>query len=100
MNHAIMAAGHPRLTFEFAAYLAAMPRHWLEKEKGPVMALRVWAAGQVAAAIRALELLERSEEHTSELQSLMRITYAGLCSTKKNITTTISHLRQNKHQPT
>src|SRR3546814_3531715 len=26
----------------------------------------------------------RSEEHTSELQSLMRISYAGFCLTKKN----------------
>src|SRR3546814_9370278 len=35
-----------------------------------------------------LELLclrERSEEHTSELQSLMRISYAVLCLKKKNI---------------
>src|SRR3546814_2729286 len=31
------------------------------------------------------ELLEsRSEEHTSELQSLMRISYAALCLKKKN----------------
>src|SRR3546814_1323225 len=29
----------------------------------------------------------RSEEHTSELQSLMRITYAVFCLKKKNITT-------------
>src|SRR3546814_2661498 len=28
--------------------------------------------------------LERSEEHTSELQSLMRISYAVFCFTKKN----------------
>src|SRR3546814_8771511 len=28
----------------------------------------------------------RSEEHTSELQSLMRITYAGFCLKKKNKT--------------
>src|SRR3546814_1927389 len=27
----------------------------------------------------------RSEEHTSELQSLMRISYAGFCLKKKNI---------------
>src|SRR3546814_6928917 len=27
---------------------------------------------------------ERSEEHTSELQSLMRISYAAFCLTKKN----------------
>src|SRR3546814_4722876 len=30
----------------------------------------------------------RSEEHTSELQSLMRISYAVLCLKKKNISTT------------
>src|SRR3546814_3618887 len=29
---------------------------------------------------------ERSEEHTSELQSLMRISYAGVCLKKKNKT--------------
>src|SRR3546814_6934950 len=29
-------------------------------------------------------LLERSEEHTSELQSLMRISYAVFCLKKKN----------------
>src|SRR3546814_1823373 len=34
----------------------------------------------------------RSEEHTSELQSLMRISYAVFCLKKKNITsTTNSH---------
>src|SRR3546814_1030743 len=30
----------------------------------------------------------RSEEHTSELQSLMRISYAVFCLKKKNISTT------------
>src|SRR3546814_9483415 len=33
---------------------------------------------------RAELLLERSEEHTSELQSLMRISYAVFCLKKKN----------------
>src|SRR3546814_2268958 len=32
---------------------------------------------------RAVGLLERSEEHTSELQSLMRISYAVFCLKKK-----------------
>src|SRR3546814_9781839 len=32
----------------------------------------------------------RSEEHTSELQSLMRISYAVFCLTKKNINTIIT----------
>src|SRR3546814_8063343 len=35
---------------------------------------------ELAAAVR------RSEEHTSELQSLMRISYAVFCLKKKNIT--------------
>src|SRR3546814_4710536 len=41
----------------------------------------------VPATARALDLLEeRSEEHTSELQSLMRISYAVFCLKKKNST--------------
>src|SRR3546814_3762769 len=31
------------------------------------------------------EVMDRSEEHTSELQSLMRISYAVFCLKKKNI---------------
>src|SRR3546814_10488442 len=34
---------------------------------------------------------ERSEEHTSELQSLMRISYAVFCLTKNNYINTESH---------
>src|SRR3546814_4094923 len=36
----------------------------------------------------AARLQRRSEEHTSELQSLMRISYAVFCLTKKNTHTT------------
>src|SRR3546814_3694569 len=44
------------------------------------------AAERHRAAIigRAAETLARSEEHTSELQSLMRISYAVFCLKKKN----------------
>src|SRR3546814_9406605 len=49
--------------------------------------------GQVAAVVVVQErvtgggvLLHRSEEHTSELQSLMRISYAVFCLKKKTIT--------------
>src|SRR3546814_4545568 len=34
---------------------------------------------------------ERSEEHTSELQSLMRISYAVFCLKKKTLTNTTKH---------
>src|SRR3546814_4377766 len=43
--------------------------------------LDVWLARDGAT-------VERSEEHTSELQSLMRISYAVFCLKKKNTTTT------------
>src|SRR3546814_9415938 len=46
-------------------------------------------AATLAADPRALFL--RSEEHTSELQSLMRISYAVFCLKKKN-----EHKRQNR----
>src|SRR3546814_998252 len=35
-------------------------------------------------AVRVIEPVDRSEEHTSELQSLMRISYAVFCLKKKN----------------
>src|SRR3546814_10453979 len=53
----------------------------------------------VAGEINAADLLMRSEEHTSELQSLMRISYAVFClkkknkkSTKENIQTTTASI--------
>src|SRR3546814_5472523 len=50
--------------------------------------------GQSAEYIAAaLNEYKRSEEHTSELQSLMRISYAVFCLTKKH-----SH-KENEHQP-
>src|SRR3546814_2252206 len=36
-------------------------------------------------------LIRRSEEHTSELQSLMRISYAVFCLKKKNMSATTRH---------
>src|SRR3546814_1402618 len=44
--------------------------------------------GPFAAQAFIDPLLYRSEEHTSELQSLMRITYAVFCLTKHTRTTT------------
>src|SRR3546814_8208956 len=51
----------------------------------------------LAAALLAIEVLLRSEEHTSELQSLMRISYAVFCLKKKkkyNIYTTLNETHQ------
>src|SRR3546814_993792 len=48
---------------------------------------RSFGAGGSACGCDAAEL-HRSEEHTSELQSLMRISYAVFCLQKKNMKTT------------
>src|SRR3546814_7835910 len=45
-------------------------------------------AGSSAARLR------RSEEHTSELQSLMRISYAVFCLKKKNNNTQTTHTKK------
>src|SRR3546814_6204080 len=77
--------------------------------------LRAWAGvgrlGAVAAVLNcelkgtflAHPLVDRSEEHTSELQSLMRISYAVFCLKKKNnhkqktCIHFISYRKDNKH---
>src|SRR3546814_4282945 len=66
--------------------------------------------GLPIALHRAIEIIEfgvRSEEHTSELQSLMRISYAVFClKQKKTINTNnntehiFTHLILHKHQNT
>src|SRR3546814_6204482 len=48
------------------------------------------AAQGMPADIAAEEAGQRSEEHTSELQSLMRISYAVFCLKKKKITIKIT----------
>src|SRR3546814_9915792 len=48
--------------------------HWLTKHSCPHV---------TTAKKRVVHLSERSEEHTSELQSLMRISYAVFCLKKK-----------------
>ncbi len=62
VDHELIAAGHPRLAFEFGAYLANQPKHWVEKDRSADFEARAWALGQLASAEAALELLiDRAE---------------------------------------
>src|SRR3546814_7942945 len=64
--------------------LVAMPfQLQLGDHLGPEQADGV---GRDGVPIAGMEFLGRSEEHTSELQSLMRISYAVLCLKKKTKT--------------
>src|SRR3546814_2915649 len=49
-----------------------------------LMAATLVAAPSQPAIAQAVQNANRSEEHTSELQSLMRISYAVFCLKKKN----------------
>src|SRR3546814_2401141 len=55
--------------------------HFKSKEDVAVQAARHWS--EVTGALFASAPYHRSEEHTSELQSLMRISYAVFCLKKK-----------------
>src|SRR3546814_987093 len=49
-----------------------------------VFGTRPWRAASDTPAIISISNFKRSEEHTSELQSLMRISYAVFCLKQKN----------------
>src|SRR3546814_7507374 len=53
---------------------------------------------QELARLRCIKRIIRSEEHTSELQSLMRISYAVFCLKKKKLHTTKFRKHQIHHR--
>jgi len=55
VNHELIAAGHPRLNFEFGAFQANIPAHWRPRQKPEG---HEWTVGQIVSAQAALELLE------------------------------------------
>src|SRR3546814_4640658 len=60
--------------------------------------LRLVLTGRVNLTAPKITPIARSEEHTSELQSLMRISYAVFClKKKKNTTTYLKRRNKNRH---
>lgn len=57
VNHDLIAAGHPRLSWEYSAYLANYPKHWRLDPSDRDRDARLWLLGQVATMRAALDLL-------------------------------------------
>ncbi len=59
LNHDLMAAGHPRLTFELTSFRDNMPPHWQKNKhaRETDYEARSWGVGQVVAARASLDLL-------------------------------------------
>src|SRR3546814_8438448 len=75
LQHGLYAGWQPRY------FLFAVPATWFIMtlvKPAPLIRVAILGAFAIAACISF-----RSEEHTSELQSLMRISYAVLCLKKK-----------------
>src|SRR3546814_4499958 len=85
------AADRDRLAIRFGDY-------WVAKDGLPVDG---YDETPVAAHLKGLEIrigADRSEEHTSELQSLMRISYAVFCLKKKKTPSIHHQPREEKKQ--
>src|SRR3546814_4184867 len=66
----------------------------LVRDKGRVIGSTV--VGQAFTSARYFNTRPRSEEHTSELQSLMRISYAVFCLKKKKTKINTKYKRKNQ----
>jgi hypothetical protein len=73
VNHDLIAAGHPRLNFEFAAFHETLPHHWSEAQDRALVSQQagvpfdgaLWVVGQVVSARAAAALLDRRAQRVS-----------------------------------
>jgi hypothetical protein len=56
VTHELIAAGHPRLAFEFSAYMANMPVHWDPAAHAAKSEASAWVVGQALSAEAAKQL--------------------------------------------
>src|SRR3546814_1402306 len=90
-------AGHRGLEFRTQRVLVQVEVDHALAQAG----IGVQVAGAIGAGGGRTGLVDdRSEEHTSELQSLMRISYAVFCLKKKNTYTQLQQYQQQEHKYT
>ncbi|MGH9641328.1 MAG: multiheme c-type cytochrome [Terriglobales bacterium] len=59
VDHQMIAAGHPDLTFELNLFSAVMPRHWRDAKDTPWFGTKEWAVGQGMQLRDSLQRLAR-----------------------------------------
>ena len=59
VDHQMIAAGHPDLTFELNLFSAVMPKHWKDPEDVPWFGTKEWAVGQGMQLRDSLQRLAR-----------------------------------------
>ncbi len=76
VNHDLIAAGHPRLNFDYGTYIRVLPPHWIETNRdlsppevrSPGRQLSDWVVGRTATNAAAFELLaDRTRRRWPEL---------------------------------
>lgn len=77
-THAIMAAGHPRLSFELDTFTANQPAHYQVDEdyiarKGDHPVGYLWAVGQIEMAKRQLSLIDSHQLNKSLAQGMVEL---------------------------
>src|SRR3546814_9925633 len=94
-------SGYDGVNFYFGSGEDDCAFAWTPRGVGPgglIADMITEASGRAPSTTKLLELARsRSEEHTSELQSLMRISYAVFClkkKTKERIETNIQYRQQ------
>src|SRR3546814_1152571 len=87
LQGALSIKGHmmSRSTSQVAAHCLAVTNHGLALQRNAPMAIPI-SPKQISAVCQPSPVATRSEEHTSEIQSLMRNSYAVFCLKKQHTT--------------
>jgi hypothetical protein len=65
VDHEMIAAGHPDLTFELNLFSSVMPKHWKEPADEGWRGVQVWSVGEAVQLQEGLERLARRANHPS-----------------------------------
>src|SRR3546814_9465129 len=72
----------------------------LRQRRPSLVVLDIWLENSALDGMQMQSVIKRSEEHTSELQSLMRISYAVFCLKKKTQSIKLNtNITKNKINP-